>query len=163
MHSASVLRPHLMEHLRHPLKTLSRTNTNEDPSTTTAAESTTTTTSPKRAGTLPLLKYSHDDPPHQPTERTGTPPIPTVTKANTVPLAPNHSSHSSTSSDDSSASAENKASETAKRLPKHSPESFYAAIHEGNSARTTIPGTAQRDRRASKTSFVDSASLLGVR
>lgn len=170
MHSASVLRPHLMEHLRHPLKTLSRTNTNEEPSTTTAASSSTnatTTTSPKRAGTFPLLKHSHDNLTQQTAERTTTPPIPPVTKATTLPLNPSHSSHSShssTSSNNSNNSSDHSGeNKETKRLPKHSPESFYAAIHEGNSARTTVPGTARRDRRASKTSVVDSASLLGVR
>lgn len=174
MHSASVLRPHLIEQLRHPLKTISRTNTEDESTIATTTSSTTTNTPPKRAGTFPLFKHSHEEPTQQDPSRSGTPPIPTVPKANTVPLGPNHATHLSTSSTDSNNSssstssdpiaAESSKSADSKTHPpvKHSPESFYAAIHEGNSKRTTVPGTGQRDRRASKTSVVDSASLLGV-
>jgi hypothetical protein len=170
-----------MEHLRHPLKNLSRSNTIEEDEETTL---------PNRADTFPAAaatKDNHESRQKQ-EQRTATPPIPIVTQANTTPLGPSHSSHSSTTSSESteelttkpsraqtlptsatsaptSAATTNKNNngDTTKRQVKHSPESFYAAIHEGNSNRTTLAGAGKRrERRASKTSIVDSASLLGV-
>jgi hypothetical protein len=173
-----------MEHLRHPLKSLSRSNTSEEDEESTL---------PKRADTFPVAATATNDnhePHHQQLQeqRTATPPIPIVTKANTTPLGPSHSSHSSTTSSESTEEPTTKPSraqtlptsatsaptsvattnknnngDTTKRQVKHSPESFYAAIHEGNSNRTTLAGAGKRrERRASKTSIVDSASLLGV-